>query len=605
MNKKSHYNRYIRPNIIPDEYSIDNLLRIREEERLIEKEVFKIKEIPHFLPLPNSESTFHLSEIDDTDASIFDISKMKLFPYQIFIICPSREFNPNLKIYYLENWILKAFILFPNLFIPSEELYFKVINQMVIDDSEELGECLNEYSTQFKERLIDFEKWYVVFHETVILNVKLSAYILSSSNPDLFLNFDSNKYIFILTTSLICPFYYETNATIFIIQNLENIFELFINQETYYFLSERIVDIVFNHDYSAVGFIIGSLPTNGIGMKLLFMISSHLILKYFRFDSDPKQESQIPHNEYERLKLIADNSHIIKILCDSLYDDILYHASAVLALTEKLILSSILLEIIDNSIALKIVQSLSFSISNRKMFSLVKLKEQLHFTKTQVKMILEINQIILNDYEKIFNFQNDLTEYDNPIEDNISSKYDLIDDFQTNIKTKEIKPIKTKKIQSKRKTNISKQKKIIKKNPNIVEKDNSYFKSIFKYFILSKYDDNSKTKEHLKWRFLSEEFDFPQSFEEIFLYSKENKIQRSKFIIFNQCKQKYIIGYIEFSIKFNIKLQFVKNTNKLYGETYFKPLTESNRNYFIKFLSTKSSKTFEDRFGDDLIIKRK
>ncbi|OHS95808.1 hypothetical protein TRFO_38055 [Tritrichomonas foetus] len=137
-------------------------------------------------------------------------------------------------------------------------------------------------------------------------------------------------------------------------------------------------DIAFEVPIEMIASIVSYFPLDGVGSILINHFSIKMIFSFFGLD-DPDLN----------IDNLAQEIYRIKAFCESEDEELLKTASAVLALSERALISSFRLTHVKGTTVSQMIHALRFSLQNTDPGMLTLLKEQIHFTRTQFETLIQ------------------------------------------------------------------------------------------------------------------------------------------------------------------------------------------------------------------------
>lgn len=374
-----------------EEFSIDNLLKIRE----IEKSNLKTPELEESAEQTsdNDEVVFvppiKINDFMHRDGSVFEFSQGN-FPFRVFEAIEFNEEEPKSHCFpKLKQWQWMALKYHPELVMPSVTALFSLMQELIVADSShssDIGVSLLKYIENFPKHSINFKIFFDLLKESTYNAPQAAVFLLAISDFENFVYKDINEdeahtsIILIHIAALLCPAITENrfygHASLQFRKNFD--YDIYTNEQV-----DQISDVCFNLatdvPLTNISQIVTLLPLNGIGANIANKVTIQLALHLL------KVEEILNHPTLEDL---AKNLHLIKKLCESTFDSDLIAASAVLALSERAVVSS--LKVGGGSIQTiqSMVKSLKFSINSSDLGMLTALKEQIHVTRTQFETLM-------------------------------------------------------------------------------------------------------------------------------------------------------------------------------------------------------------------------
>ena len=165
------------------------------------------------------------------------------------------------------------------------------------------------------------------------------------------------------------------------------------------FIVKIMCDMFSEIPIEMISSIVSYYPIDGQGAYLIHNFSIKIIFRLFGLEFSEDDESlNIEH--------LANEIYRIQFLCNSDNDEDLKRASAVVALTERAVVSALhFTTTIPKEIITKKIHSLQFSIKKTDLGLLTNLKEQIHFTRSQLETISQ--HVFDNPIQSNLFFEND------------------------------------------------------------------------------------------------------------------------------------------------------------------------------------------------------
>lgn len=399
--------------IIPEEFSIDNLLKTRQKESasntpiLVREKPKSNKNLDILSDLLSSSSSVQSSRCHsqkvlkssdsernsqnfEKDGNIFQFTQ-QVKPLQVFdFIEKNDRENIDISIQKLDDWQMHALLLMPQFVDPNEKTLFSLIREMIDQQSSTLGESIYQYLKKFGDNSITYSWWYQMVKETADSYIVGMIYLLSIDDYTKFA-FSStdeksqvpSELILLHLSAILCKdiaehlkFHYCLDALRSLLKQFEhlicndNFVDLYTN--CYLFSIECGVD--------TTALLISFFPLDGLGCELMYQVMMRLTLVYMRISNIPEEIS---------LDFLSESMVSLKRMCESMNKDDPLYVSACVTLIEKIVVIAIKKKRVTTETLGQISKRFKFSINSSNPGDMTELKEQIHVTRTQLDALIQ------------------------------------------------------------------------------------------------------------------------------------------------------------------------------------------------------------------------
>ena len=356
-----------------DAYSIDQLLQTREQDLFFSQQ------------LDNATTTE--DEVEEVNDQNENQSLVGNIPLSVFALI---EDGPHtiLCSKMLKQWQWKACQFYPEAIMPSAA-FFGLIQQLILTPNEQVGRAVIECAAHLCESSIVYASWYSFMKEGMHTAVDSAVFLLAISDFEKF-SFENDEQaknarvsiIVLHVAAMLCPLVSEHPAYGRALKSLRNNLKqehLFDNEDIM-----KIVDIVAGISMDVpvrnLNLFLSLFPFDGVGKRLVYSIGIKLCFLLMGMESVPEDPTT------------SDLTSIIgyvKNMCDRSIACDLNKASIIIALTERIVVSGMILMLVTRDHLDEICRKLRFPIVNSGSGgSQVFLKEQLHVTRCQLESLL-------------------------------------------------------------------------------------------------------------------------------------------------------------------------------------------------------------------------
>lgn len=386
---------------IPEEFSVDNLLKERKNNPIIPRSYsFKensINEIENSQnpqsKISNLFSAMQLNSCNSKDGSIFQPTKNN-FPSFIFEAIGINEaeeeslflsFNNQIP-----NYLIKCFQYYPDQIPPSLDLFIAYAHYIASNNILDSNMALLKYSQLLPQNSIDYRTWRSCLIYSIKHSLNAIFSLFSVCNFFLF-KFptqeqadNSRMEIFLLFFAMICTtdIIEHKHFSLILHQMRSCLIETDFDLSQINFVVKMMCDIFYMISIEMISSIVSLYPIDGIGAIILHNFSIRIIFSIFDLKFNDDDQALTIEN-------LSNEIYRIQFLCNSDDDNDLKKASAVLALTERALISAFQFTTIPNDFIIKMIKSLQFTIKNSDLGLLTQLKEQIHFTRSQLEMLTQ------------------------------------------------------------------------------------------------------------------------------------------------------------------------------------------------------------------------
>ena len=393
-------------NEIPTELSIDNLLESRkknprfsssnlsenaeesdkedkendknDKKSKIDKKENKSLNLSDFDGLKDADGSIYASFENKISEILFDVLEIEI-PHTLF------------KVFDLPNYLITALQHFPQLVPDNAEILFSYIHYIIQNNIFDDQMTLQKYSLRFNVKSLDYDTWKHYLLYSIEKSINAVFPIFSIFNFNLF-NLEENTEEFNIVKTEICSFYFAMLCSSEIVNHRQfihvlhtmRLFLLTIKLDNFHLdcIVNNMIKIALIQPVEIISSFISFFPIEGVGVSIIYQFSIKLIYQFFGLDNIPLTINKLSEELYR-----------IKSLCESENEINLKQASAVLSLCERALISSFQLTEVGNSIISNIIHSFRFGLQNSDLGMLTQLKEQIHFTRNQLEIIMSSRDI--------------------------------------------------------------------------------------------------------------------------------------------------------------------------------------------------------------------
>lgn len=389
----------VRPEIkIPEEFSVDNLLKERVNNPIIPRS-YSFKENP----MDDAENTqktentvsrlfsqMNIAKVDSRDGCIFGQAKSK-FPFLIFKTIDIDEekeeslFLSNAN--QIPSYMIKCIQNYPSQFPASPDFFLAYSYYIASNNILDTNLVLLKYSQLLPEYSINYKLWLNCLIYSIKHSLNAVFSLFSVCNFYLF-KFESQEQadnarieIFLLFFAMICTTdIIEHKQFSLILHQIRSCFiKTDFDSSQINYIVKIMCDMFFKIPIEMISSIASYYPVDGIGAILLHNFSIKIIFRFFDIEITEDDKSL-------NIESLSNEIYRVHILCNSDDNEDLKKASAVIALTERALVSALRFTVVPNEIIMKIIKSLQFTIKKSSIGLLTLLKEQIHFTRSQLEM---------------------------------------------------------------------------------------------------------------------------------------------------------------------------------------------------------------------------
>lgn len=384
---------------IPEQFSVDNLLFARLKDPIIprsysfqenaaiitENAIIQGGKDSHFIPPAPIEVFIN------KDGCIFKPFSNQ-FPFFIFKIL---EIDENQEEAYflsynntLPQYLIRCIETFPCQVAPSIEIFYSYAHYLVLNNILDSQMNLFKYSQLLSAHTVDYKLWRSFFIYSIKHSLNAIFPLFSVCNFYLFQFMNQEQAdnarieIFLLFFAMICTSeIIEHKLFPNVLHQMRScLVDVDFDLSQVNYIIKIMTDFFLNVPIEAISSVASFYPMDGIGALLLNGFSIRMILRFFglSFNNDD-------HNL--NMEIIANELYRIQSLCESDDDENLQKASAVLVLAERALVSAMRITNVPNGVILKMIHSLRFSVKKTDLGLLTRLKEQIHFTRTQFETL--------------------------------------------------------------------------------------------------------------------------------------------------------------------------------------------------------------------------
>ena len=400
---------------VPEEFSIDNLLKARvnenssyntpkreKKEEILTQSIVQKEDKKPIIILTDGTTTdddLHDSAnsfpIIDRDGSIFEFSQSSA-AVEVFSLLEKDESSKDseslfAQIIPLEKWQYISLQLHPNCVPISEQILYSILYHMIKNSDQEIGESIISYWDRFPESSIDYYVWYELIKKTINTKFFYGTIILLSISDLTKFKFEDEDQcdkapfdvIALHFYSILCPEISENSNY----RHVLSVFRKILNDSTSTFSEEQYEELIYacytlasSCDPRNSSYLISLFPLDGLGCDLIVQVMMRLCLMCLRVYEFP---------DVITVEFIANSLTEIKHLCESLTTEDLLSASAAMALAERILTIAIKLKEVKGEVIETMSKNLKFSINCSNPGVLTALKEQIHVTRSQFDCFIQ------------------------------------------------------------------------------------------------------------------------------------------------------------------------------------------------------------------------
>lgn len=363
-------------------FSLDSLLEVRENEKKKNQYDFSDGNNSDVMEADIPKMPDQTLERDGSIFSFCDFS----YPMRVFdIINRDQSYDihciPELT---QPQWMMMLNCL--DFVEPSQTLLFSLFQELIRKRQQYIGDIILKYASNFPQNSINYTIWFDFLKEAAISCEQLSVYLLALAKPHIFMensDYHSNsrnaELAILFIASLITPQTMFCKPFLEILSNFTTFMQITdFSQDEIDFIVNSTVELLHDQPIASISYLISYFPFTQNTCVILGQISTILALQYLGF------------SENFDLHFLCSNIGKIKSLCDSFSNDEIIQASAVLALAERAISCGIVKKSIFQEDLQIFIEGLQFNISNPNFHEtlMIRIREQLHITRTQAELIL-------------------------------------------------------------------------------------------------------------------------------------------------------------------------------------------------------------------------
>lgn len=403
---------------VPDEFSIDNLLKARANESSgYQTPIRQTKKAESPIPPENEEKPKKINIInlvssttDDElldqmgsfpiihrDGSIFEFSQSSA-TMDIFSFIEKDQMRDDSEFETLfssiptpEKWQYQAICTLPNFVKISSQTLFSFILHMINTKDQEIGISIVRYYERFPKNSIEYHMWYELLKKSKYEKFFPGMQILLILTDISKFSFETEdeyrrapfEIIILHFYSLLCPEISENSKYRKILPSLKKILidtEHIFTEDNLSELIQACYSIATEFDILNLNYIISLFPFDGLGCELMLGVMMRLFLRNVGIFDFP---------DFVTIDYIAELMPQIKQLCMSLTTEDLRKASAAMALAEKILVASIIKKKVRYNVAEKMSKNMKFSINCPNPGVLTAIKEQIHLTRSQIDCFIQ------------------------------------------------------------------------------------------------------------------------------------------------------------------------------------------------------------------------
>lgn len=367
-----------------DDFSIENLLETRERETTTDTQNYSSDEIPDI----GFEAPIELGELVTQDPCVFELSQGNV-PFRVFTVIDHPE--PPVPVCFpkLKMWQWRSLKTNPDMIESSSTLLFSLIQELILVHSDEIGCILLQYCENLPIGSISYSNWFNCVREAMFSSPDALPYLLALSE---FSNFcftsseeDENsvsEIILLHFSVLLCPTISESPRYAHALKALRsNLKSVSLDERP-----EIVMDcysLALDVPVKNLSLIASLWPLDGIGSKICVEVASRLCCYLL--------DAEVP--DVVDLHYTADVLKDLGKLCESMDEDDLIKASAVIALVERIVVAAIHQKMVDRPLIRRFADCLKFSFPNTDISVLTRLKEQVHVTRLQIGFLYQLDGI--------------------------------------------------------------------------------------------------------------------------------------------------------------------------------------------------------------------
>lgn len=398
-------------NDVPEEFSIDNLLKARVQENSVynnqkndendEKNVSpqkksrkNDKEVINIASQTTTDDDLSFP-ITNRDGSIFEFSQTST-SVEVFSFLEKDDeiYNSEKilsKIPSLAKWQYKTLFYHPALVEISSQILFSTILYMIDNNDEKIGDSIIKYWNRFPDNSIEYNSWYALIKKCVYSKFTYGTIILLTISDPIKFKFENEEEFHRAPFDIIVLHFYATfSPEIACDHNYRRVIPIFrkiltdndttFSEKQFEELVDTCYSLASDCDPRNSSYLISLFPIDGLGCELIIQVMMRLCLTYLRIYELP---------DVITVEFLAKSLSEIKKLCESLTDEDLINASASMALAERILSIAIKMKAVKTDVLEKMSKNMKFSINCANPGVLTALKEQIHVTRSQFDCFMQ------------------------------------------------------------------------------------------------------------------------------------------------------------------------------------------------------------------------
>lgn len=398
-------------NDVPEEFSIDNLLKARVQENSVynnqkndendEKNVSpqkksrkNDKEVINIASQTTTDDDLSFP-ITNRDGSIFEFSQPST-SVEVFSFLEKDDeiYNSEKilsKIPSMAKWQCKTLFYHPALVEISSQILFSTILYMIDNNDEKIGDSIIKYWNRFPDNSIEYNSWYALIKKCVYSKFTYGTIILLTISDPIKFKFENEEEFHRAPFDIIVLHFYATfSPEIAGDHNYRRVIRIFrkiltdndttFSEKQFEELVDTCYSLASDCDPRNSSYLISLFPIDGLGCELIIQVMMRLCLTYLRIYELP---------DVITVEFLAKSLSEIKKLCESLTDEDLINASASMALAERILSIAIKMKAVKTDVLEKMSKNMKFSINCANPGVLTALKEQIHVTRSQFDCFMQ------------------------------------------------------------------------------------------------------------------------------------------------------------------------------------------------------------------------
>lgn len=369
-------------------FSLDSLLEEREKEK---NEIVKF-DSPKKAESDDDDSVVEITDMKlkpllERDGSVFTFNDSS-FPIRLLTFLDVKDTCGMHLTPRLSDLQWRMVKIQPDFVQPSQTLLFSLVQELIVTSNKEIGECLLNYVQCFPRESIEFTAWKDYLKESIVSAQAVAEYVIALARYKIFTSVskaeDKKRNVSVMLTFMAAILSQQSNTTRafnMIIENLTDYLSapLGLNDRDFEYIITSVLELAHDQPFTNVSFLVSLFPMNENGALIIGPIAANSALTLL-------------NSKKEGLEGLCEDISLLKNLCISKNDDDIIAASAVLAFSERAIVSAIKFKLITIDQLNKFNDGLQFNMVNPtgQQTFMVRIREQLHITRSQIDLYKEM-----------------------------------------------------------------------------------------------------------------------------------------------------------------------------------------------------------------------